>query len=122
MADTINWYEIPAEDLDRAAAFYGKLYNTTLQIMQLGPLKMAFIPMEGEGVGGAVVQGDNRAPSKIGTMVYLSGGNDLSDILSRVEGAGGTIEVPKVQINEEIGYMAIFHDSEGNRIGLHSPN
>jgi hypothetical protein len=55
-------------------------------------------------------------------LVYLDGGNDLQDILNRVESAGGKILLPKTMISEEIGYMAIFLDSEGNKQALHSPN
>jgi predicted enzyme related to lactoylglutathione lyase len=28
--------------------------------------------------------------------------------------------LPKTEITPEIGYMALFMDSEGNRVGLHS--
>jgi predicted enzyme related to lactoylglutathione lyase len=48
----------------------------------------------------------------------LSG--DLSIELGKVEKSGGKILLPKTQISEEVGYMALFSDSEGNRIALHS--
>lgn len=54
-------------------------------------------------------------------MLYLNGGDDLQKILDRVESAGGKITFPKTQITPEIGYMGIIIDSEGNRVGLHSP-
>ncbi len=50
----------------------------------------------------------------------FSGGADLSEPLSRVEGAGGKVLVPKTNIGEGMGYYALFIDSEGNRVGLHS--
>jgi predicted enzyme related to lactoylglutathione lyase len=34
--------------------------------------------------------------------------------------AGGTVYQPKTQISEEHGFMAVFIDSEGNRVALHS--
>jgi hypothetical protein len=37
-----------------------------------------------------------------------------------VEAAGGKVLVPKTQISEDYGYMAMFLDTEGNRIALHS--
>ena len=40
--------------------------------------------------------------------------------MNRVEAAGGKIMVPKTQISPDYGYMAVFIDTEGNRIGLHS--
>lgn len=40
--------------------------------------------------------------------------------LDKVENAGGKILVPKTQISEDFGYMAVIIDSEGNRIAFHS--
>jgi predicted enzyme related to lactoylglutathione lyase len=40
--------------------------------------------------------------------------------LERMEDGGGQILVPKTEISPEIGFMAVFIDSEGNRIALHS--
>ena len=34
--------------------------------------------------------------------------------------AGGSIMVPKTEISPEYGFMGVFIDTEGNRIGLHS--
>ncbi len=33
---------------------------------------------------------------------------------------GGQVEMGKTLISPEIGYMAFFIDTEGNKIGLHS--
>jgi len=52
-------------------------------------------------------------------MVYLNGGEDLSVPLARVEAAGGTIIKSKTRIGEN-GFMAIFKDTEGNHVALHS--
>jgi uncharacterized protein len=37
-----------------------------------------------------------------------------------VEPAGGQVIQPKTLITEDIGYMALLIDSEGNRVALHS--
>jgi predicted enzyme related to lactoylglutathione lyase len=66
------------------------------------------------------VQGDDYKPSTEGTLVYLNGGKDLETTLSKVEAAGGKIFVPKTQISPEMGYFAVFMDSEGNKMALHS--
>lgn len=34
--------------------------------------------------------------------------------------AGGKIVVPKTEISPEYGHMAVFIDTEGNRVALHS--
>lgn len=121
MSNAINWFEIPVANYDRARKFYSHVYGTELAEWEAQGLKMAFIPMSGtEGVGGAIVQGEGYVPSDKGTMVYLNAGNDLSPMLARVEGAGGKILTPKALVNDEIGYMAIILDSEGNKVAFHS--
>ena len=123
MANAINWFEIPAEDFERAVGFYSKILDAELTAQELMGTKMAFLPTEGEGaVGGAVCAGEMYKPSSDGAVVYLNGGNDLSAPLSRVEEAGGRVLMPKTKISDEIGYMAIFSDSEGNKLAFHSPH
>lgn len=127
--DAINWFEIPSENFDRAVAFYSALYNTELTTTQMDvggemPMPMAMIP-RGEsngqnGVGGAVIYLPDHKPGTRGPLLYLNGGEDLQVMLDRVVPAGGQILVPKTLIAEDIGYMAIFIDSEGNHMALHS--
>ena len=47
-------------------------------------------------------------------------GTVLAGALGKVEAAGGKVAMPKTAISPEIGFMAFFIDSEGNRVGLHS--
>jgi predicted enzyme related to lactoylglutathione lyase len=46
--------------------------------------------------------------------------SDIHTELNRVVDAGGKIQREKTMIAPEHGYMAVFTDSEGNRIALHS--
>ncbi|OJJ20502.1 lactoylglutathione lyase [marine bacterium AO1-C] len=122
MANAINWFEIPANDLDRAIDFYKKVLGGELQKQDIGGFQMAFLPMDGEGqVGGALCKSDMHIPSAEGAVVYLNGGEDLSTPLSRVNEAGGEVVMPKTKISDEIGYFAFFMDTEGNKIAFHSP-
>ena len=116
----INWFDIPVTDIKRAVKFYSTILGAEVQMMDAGEdVSMAMLPMEGEGVGGALTQTEGYKPSKDGTVVYLNGGADLSAALNRVEKAGGKVIVPKTDIGEH-GFFAIFEDSEGNHVGLHS--
>ncbi|MDP4207029.1 MAG: VOC family protein, partial [Bacteroidota bacterium] len=64
---------------------------------------------------------DLYKPSSDGTVIYFTAfSGDLNNELSRVEKAGGKILEGKKLIKEEIGYMAIILDTEGNKIALHS--
>ena len=82
--------------------------------------KMAFLPFNGQGVSGSICEGEMYKPSTDGAMIYLNGGEDLSKPLSKVEASGGKVIMPKTKISDEIGYMAIFLDAEGNRMAFHS--
>jgi predicted enzyme related to lactoylglutathione lyase len=120
MPNAINWFEIPVVDFPRAKKFYNDIFGFELYEETMGPFRMGFFPGEG-GVSGAIVQGEGCKPSQEGTLVYLNGGDDLSKVLNKVEGAGGKIAMPKTEITPEIGYSAIFIDTEGNKVALHSP-
>lgn len=123
MKNLINWFEIPVSDMDRAVAFYSKLLDGPIQVEDFGGFLMGWLPMENQqAVGGSLVKHETYVPSHHGSLVYLNGNDDLSVMLGRVESAGGKILSGKTQITPEIGYMAIFEDSEGNRIALHSQN
>jgi predicted enzyme related to lactoylglutathione lyase len=64
--------------------------------------------------------GFHKPSTTDGPLIYLNGNPDLQNILDKVEKAGGKIMVPKTEISPEYGFMAVFIDTEGNRIGLHS--
>lgn len=119
MDNVISWFDIPVEDLERAAAFYGRILEAELPTYEAGPgVSGALFPMT--GVTGTLLKGAGFTPSHDGSVVYLDGGNDLDGILGRVEGAGGSVLLPKTEIPGGRGYFAYFRDVEGNRVGLHS--
>jgi len=41
-------------------------------------------------------------------------------VADKIHEAGGKIILPKTLIDEQSGYMALFTDTEGNTVGLHS--
>ncbi|MEW6468400.1 MAG: VOC family protein [Bacteroidota bacterium] len=121
-ANVLNWFEIPVTDFARAKKFYETVFNIQMSEHQMGPYKMGFFPYEmGSGkLSGAIIQGEGYQPCGKGTLIYFNGNPDLSDPLSRVEKAGGTILLPKTQITPEIGYQAYILDTEGNKVAIHS--
>ncbi|MCB0279827.1 MAG: VOC family protein [Calditrichaeota bacterium] len=122
MANAINWFEIPAANFDRAKKFYSQVLGNQFQEMEVMGTKMAFLTEDTQNsVGGAICSGEGYKPSADGALVYLNGGEDLAKPLSRVEAAGGKVVLPKTKISDEIGFMAMFMDSEGNKVAFHSP-
>jgi predicted enzyme related to lactoylglutathione lyase len=122
--NVVGWFEIPVKDMDRAIKFYESVFGFKLLRNQMGPLDMAWFPgVEGSmGSAGSLVRfPDAYKPSPDGVLIYFTASSgDLSTELSRVQAAGGKVLQPKRLITEEIGYMGIFVDSEGNRIAIHS--
>ncbi|MCP4458097.1 MAG: VOC family protein [Cytophagales bacterium] len=121
--NTLNWFEIPTENIERAAKFYEAIFGIEMAVQEMGGIHMAFFPYDPESgkLSGALIKSDMHVPSATdGPALYLNANPDLSDALGKVEEAGGKIVMPKTQITEEIGYMAFFTDSEGNRMALHS--
>jgi uncharacterized protein len=124
MKSAISWFEIPANNLERATAFYQTIFNCTLVPVDMPNIKMRMFPLTDieNGIGGAVVDsgGFHRPSATDGPLIYLNANPDVQLILNKVAAAGGTIIVPKTAISDAFGYMAIIIDTEGNRIGFHS--
>jgi len=119
--DVVAWFEIPVLDFHRARKFYSEIYRYNIAEYPMGQNLMGFLPMEqGDGIGGAIVKGDGYIPSKTGIKLYLHGGDDLIAILDRIEPSGGKIILGKTKITDEIGFFAVFEDTEGNYLSLHS--
>ena len=124
MNHAISWFEIPSDDIERAAKFYETIFGVELAPMNVAQISMRMFPIDDPmtGVGGAIVhaEGFYKPSKKKGPLIYLNANPDVQNVLDKVEEAGGKIIVPKTQISPEIGYMAVFIDTEGNRIALHS--
>lgn len=118
MKHLINWLEIPVSDMGRAKKFYQSILQVELTEKDLGNNKYALFPTEDRYNCGALAQGEFYTPSATGVTIYLDGGNDLNQILSRVTDAGGQVILEKTFLAPEAGYIGLFIDSEGNRIGL----
>jgi predicted enzyme related to lactoylglutathione lyase len=122
--NAISWFEIPAVDLQRAQTFYEKIFDIKLIPVDTPNLKMRMFPVEDQvnGIGGSInyAEGFYRPSATDGPLIYLNGNPDVQIVLDKIEAAGGKIVVPKTQISPEYGYMAVFIDSEGNRMALHS--
>lgn len=120
MKHLVNWIEIPVLDMARAKNFYSEI---------LGGVDFADFPMDGDQQysifpaqdrhnNGALVQGPMYKPSQDGITIYLDGGDDMNKILNKVESAGGSVIMQKTDTQSEAGFIGMFIDTEGNKIGL----
>jgi hypothetical protein len=119
--NVVGWFEIPVSKIERAKKFYETVFDFEINVMDFGGTLMGWFPSAGEAYGatGSLIQDKNYTPSTDGTLVYFACEN-LALELSRITSAGGTVLQKKTQISPEHGYMAVFNDTEGNRVALHS--
>ncbi|WP_346881243.1 VOC family protein [uncultured Algibacter sp.] len=117
----VGWFEIPVLDMNRAKAFYEKVFQVKIDIQNFGGTEMGWFPFEQkkEGAAGTLIKQESYIPSHKGTLVYFMSDN-VQNELDRIEAAGGKIYQPKTKISPEHGFMGVFEDSEGNRVALHS--
>ena len=123
----ISWFEVPVSNMERAQKFYETVFNIKISINDFGGVIMGWFPpaedITAPGISGSLVyQKEEYIPSAThGILVYFnSQTGDVDDELKKVESAGGKILRPKTLISNEIGYMALILDSEGNRIALYN--
>jgi len=123
--NALNWFEIPATDISRAQKFYETIFGIKMDSMpEMMGMKMVNFPAEmGNGkVAGGITQSPNHKPGMDGAVVYLNANPSIDAVIGKIEHAGGKMIMPKMQISPEIGYMAFFVDTEGNRMALHAQN
>jgi predicted enzyme related to lactoylglutathione lyase len=124
-SNALNWFEIPATDIVRAQKFYETVFAVSMHNMgEMMGMKMLAFPIDPASgkVSGGLVQSQTHTPAQNGTIVYLNANPSIQQVIDRIEAAGGKVVMPRTQISPEVGYMAFFVDTEGNRVGLHAQN
>lgn len=118
-------FEIPADDLDRAKAFYGDAFGWKLDTMDMpgggqytgiittdvDPETMT--PSEPGAINGGMVTREDPVSIPVVTI----GVDAIGDALAGVEKAGGKTITPRTEI-PGMGAYAYFTDTEGNTMGL----
>jgi len=116
----VNWFEIPALDLERAFNFYHTVLNGKVRKGTFGNGELVLFDVSfntGEAVGGSIVVRPDLKPTTDGGVIYLNAFGKLQDAVDKVEKAGGKVLVPRLNLGK-FGFSAIIIDSEGNKIGL----
>jgi len=119
----VGWFEIPVQDMDRAKKFYDAVFDIDIQVQNFNELLMGSFPFAENKMGSSgslVKQAEWYQPSETkGPLLYFSC-KDVAHNLGKVKASGGRITHKKTLISDDVGYMAVFIDTEGNRIALHS--
>jgi len=121
-SNPVVYFEIPVNDIDRAIKFYQSVLQFDFEKEEIDGNQMALFPFveKNSGISGALAKGEIYKPTKDGVLIYFKTEN-IDGTLKLVVANGGKILYPKTS-NGDLGSVAEFEDSEGNRIALHQSN
>jgi predicted enzyme related to lactoylglutathione lyase len=116
------WAEISVTDMNRAVAFYQTHFDLTFKHEIMNDMEMSIAETANIGDPSfALLKHEMMVPSRDGSTVYLHLSLTLNDKVNEIKAAGVEILLPPMPIKEgECGYIALFVDSEGNKVGLWS--
>jgi len=120
--DGVVHFEIPVDDLERAKAFYGTVFDwqpesfpdmnyTTVTTTPIDEQTMR--PTSPGAINGGLMNRSKETPSPVVTI----GVDSVEEALKKVEAEGGTVITPSTPI-PGMGAFGYFTDSEGNVMGL----
>jgi uncharacterized protein len=105
--------EFTANDPAAAGNFYKELFGWHMETIE--PLGyVTFNP--GMGPGGGFPPAGEMFYEAGNVIVYVST-DDIDQTLSKIEALGGQTLIPKLEVPGQ-GWMALFADPTGNRVGL----
>lgn len=120
MKNLIAIVEIPTTNFTRAITFYEAILGITIERVEMDGIQMGLFPNDGESPFVQLINGGAYTPSSTGAIIYLNAGEDLQVMADSIQANGGEIQLPKTEIGSEMGFYAMFLDTEGNKLGLHS--
>ena len=122
----IAYFEIPADNVDRAKHFYNTLLGWKFEPSNalMDPAKAAATQYQdittGAAKEGTMNMGGLYKRQMSETIKNYVVVEDIDKVLAKVEKLGGKIVMPKEDI-QGVGLVAIIQDTEGNGIGLWKP-
>lgn len=112
MSQAFVHFEIPADDVERAQEFYGKLFGWQFENMP-GPMEYWMVKTGEGGPDGGLMK--RQMPEQ--RMINYAAVDSVDEHSSRATELGGQIVMPKQEIPDQ-GAFAIVQDPEGNVFGL----
>jgi uncharacterized protein len=120
---SLVWFEIPADDLERAKKFYGALFGWNIAPFpgMTAPGAENYLHID---TGGPDASPDGglmkRAHPQQPITNYVSVPS-VTKFMAKVEKLGGKVCAPKTAV-PQMGYFAVCQDTEGNTFALWEMN
>lgn len=114
-AASIVWFEIPADNPERARAFYGDLFGWKINPFPGGG-DYWHIDIGGadDTPDGALMMRKQHQQQSITNYVSV---DSVTDFSKKIENLGGKICLSKTVV-PQMGYFAVCQDTEGNSFGI----
>ena len=138
---SIQWIQIPAKNISRAATFYENVFGAAFFFEKLNDLPHAIFKPDEEGkkiIHGAIAEVPDKESVGNGPVLFFDATGNFETIMELVEEFGGKVThaktliiakesadsytIPNTYIDNKHGYYAHFLDSEGNKMGLYGTN
>jgi predicted enzyme related to lactoylglutathione lyase len=121
-------FEIQADDVERAKAFYSAVFGWTFQDWSgaTGSTYWGVVtgPEDQLGINGGLLQRSVSAPPlEQGTNAYVCtiAVDDYDGTEGRILDAGGQVALPKMAL-KGMAWQGYYIDPEGNTFGIHQPD
>jgi len=120
--DKVVHFEIPVDDVKRARAFYGSVFEWGIVPMDDMRYTLAMTtpvdettqsPREPGAINGGLMDRQPHTPAPVITIQV----DAIDESLKKVEAEGGSVVTPRTSMGD-VGFFAYFKDSEGNVMGL----
>ncbi|HEX6447515.1 MAG TPA: VOC family protein [Streptosporangiales bacterium] len=121
MSGSVVHFELPADDLERAQAFYRDAFGWSMNPMpemqytmvSTGPVGEDMMPSERGMINGGMAERGGPITAPVVTISV----DDIEAALRKVEELGGKAVQGKMPVGD-MGFAAYFADTEGNTVGL----
>ena len=116
---SIVWFEIPADNVERAKSFYRDLFGWNIEKFP-GPMDYWHLDTGGPDASpdGGLMQRQN--PGQQGITTYFNVPS-VDQFVVKVQKLGGKICMPKTPV-PQMGYFAMCQDTENNMFALWEKN
>jgi len=119
--DKVAWFELPADDTQRASNFYEKTFGWKMSDMG-GGSQMALTAQsddQGQPIQNGSINGDISPRTDTFTQPTLViEVSDIEDRIKKAEAAGGRVVKPSTKLDGMNAMYALVADTEVNVVGL----
>jgi predicted enzyme related to lactoylglutathione lyase len=121
MSGRVIHFELPADNVERAQAFYSEVFGWNMRTMPgMGYTLVGTTPSDERGMPvdpGSINGGMLKRQPPVQSPVITIHVADIEAALRAVEEHGGKVAREKVAVGD-MGFAAYFRDPEGNVVGL----